>query len=262
MRALLAAVVALRFAGVWLVALQVLLATDPPVTPPLLARQFALFVAVPFLAEWVLRRPFRAEFSTQAGTWVVRGARRQIEVPWAAIAGVSPWRIPLPAPGWTVFLRSGKRLRERLEGLPRHWIEPWCKGLAPGEQRRAAFALARCGMAPWRWYDYAFKFAGFALLPALLAFHLHQHIAYGGFWGEYYLRGPLAYLRTWVIYYGTVLAYLLLYAGMLRSVTELLAWVLTVTTGRAERWRQAAERLCRLAYYAGVPSFLALRLIG
>ncbi len=251
-----------RFAGVWLVSLHVLLATDPPVTPPLLARQFAVFVALPFVVEWLLRRRFQVRIEASQEGLVLRFARREVQVPAAAIAGLEPWLVPLPACGCTLRLRSGRRLRERLEspdeGLTRRWLVP---ELSPLRARALAFALARSRLSSWRWHHYLGKFAAFALGPALVAFSLHQNIAYGGFWGEYFLRGPLAYLRTWLEYYLTVVAYLILYAGLWRSVVEAVAYVATLASLPAAVCRQIAERCCQLAYYGGVPVLLALRLL-
>ena len=56
------------------------------------------------------------------------------------------------------------------------------------DRRLGARATRRCS-PPWRWHHLLWKFVGFALAPAAVLFNAHQHIAYGGTLGQYYLEG-------------------------------------------------------------------------
>src|SRR5439155_1664298 len=96
-------------------------------------------------------------------------------------------------------VRLSTRLAHRRRGALRGEPTPFL--LAPAETggleaARAAirdpvvvYAHARARGAPRRWHHLLGRFAGFALLPTAVLFNAHQHIAYGGLVGEYYLLG-------------------------------------------------------------------------
>jgi apolipoprotein N-acyltransferase len=97
----------------------------------------------------------------------------------------------------------------------------------------------------------------FALVPALPVFRLHQWIAYGGTFGEYYAYGLRPYAIAFAIYWGTAVIYLVLWAALLRVLLEPLvvaaAWL---APARALGVRRAVETVDRVLYYGGVPLFL------
>jgi apolipoprotein N-acyltransferase len=131
----------------------------------------------------------------------------------------------------------------------------------------AAGALATWARArsPWRrrWSDRLAKFPLFALGPAAVLFYTHQHIAYGGLFGEWYLLGPAAWLRTLALHWATMTIYLGLYAAVLRAVAEAAALLAArVAPPRAAGVRRAVERACQVAYFGGVPLLLALRFLA
>ena len=112
----------------------------------------------------------------------------------------------------------------------------------------------------WRWYHLVGKFVAFALLPASVLFYTHQHIAYGGTFGQYYLEGLGPYVATLVTYWVTVAIYLVLYAGVWRGLGEGVALVAArVAPSRAARVRRAVEVTCRVLYYGGAPLLLVAR---
>lgn len=119
------------------------------------------------------------------------------------------------------------------------------------------------GAEPRRWFDRALvKFVLFPLLPALAAFRLHQHIAYGGTFGEYYTYGLTAYLSGLLIWWVSWSIGLMLLAAALRIVIEtgtVLALQLRPT--RAMQVRRSLEWLGRLTFYLGVPAWLGLRIL-
>jgi apolipoprotein N-acyltransferase len=245
-----------------------LLAADPPMSPGALLELFAVQIALPLAASGAAWRACRADVAVADGRLVVERAHRRIEVPLASIARLEPWRVPLPAPGFAVRLRSGRRLPEAIAAAdPGPLLHALAAAGVPGAARAAAGTLAvwASARAPWRrrWRDRLAKFPLFALGPAGVLFYTHQHIAYGGFFGEWRLLGPAAWLRTLALHWGATTVLLLLYAAALRALLEALAIAAArVAPPRAAGVRRAIERAGQAAYFAGVPALLALRYLA
>lgn len=245
-----------------------LLANDPPVTPPVLVQAFALYVALPAYAASRIAHHFAAEVSVRVPDLIVERRGQRVEIPLASIERVRAWRLPLPTPGFTIDLRSGRRLpfaialrdsspllraldllrvggaSEALEGTLADWMSARGELEPPSRARRL-----------W-------KFPGFALLPTALLFNVHQQISYGGLLGEYHLLGLGAWLRTFATYWAATTVYLLIWAACWRVLAELACYgIARVSPSRTEGARRAAERACGVAYYAGVPLLLLLRFL-
>ncbi|MBW8368097.1 MAG: apolipoprotein N-acyltransferase [Arenimonas sp.] len=230
-------------------------------------KTFALAVLLPALAAWAIGRAFAAKAHIEGGTWVLDQRRQRIEIPLAAITALKPWRLPLPRPGVDVHLAAGQR---------------WPRGLAVADPAALQQALAAAGSrAPVgrslgarlahlhaithrRWLDHPLvKFALFPLLPAAVAFRLHQMIAFGGPLGEYYTYGAEAWLTGGLIWWASWSLGLMLFAALLRVVVETLTTIalwLPLASDRAAAVRDALMWLARGAYYLGVPAWLLLRL--
>lgn len=160
-------------------------------------------------------------------------------------------------------LRSGRRFPYGLQTSdPVALIEAIAGGGAPDETREAAQGLAARYASsrpagPRRWYPPILKFVVFALVPALPLFRLHQWVAYGGTFGEYYTYGLRAYLLGFAVYWSTCAIYLVSYAAVLRAGVELAVFATAwAAPGRVAAVRRAAEIVQRLAYYSGVSVFL------
>jgi hypothetical protein len=265
-RFLAATLIALGGASLPAILALVVLANDPPVTPPVLFRLLAFFAVAPALAGGLILRAVAADVEVREADLVVRRRDLVLEIPRASIARVAAWRLPLPDPGVTLWMRSGRRLSHGLAAA-----DPTPLLLALGddgiETARAAaahptvvYARARAALPPWRWWHYAVKYPLLALGPAAVLFYTHQSIAFGGPFGEYYLVGLGPYLRDAAVHWATVIAYLVLYASVWRWAAEIVAWLAAaVAPSRAARVRRAVEGTCRVAYYAGVPLLLVLR---
>src|SRR5213083_1097205 len=93
----------------------VVLASDPPVTPPMLVRAVVVFALLPGLAARLVARAFVASLSVDDDALVIRRRDLRLEVPYRAVARLAPWAVPLPGPGLSVCLRSGRRLRQGLQ---------------------------------------------------------------------------------------------------------------------------------------------------
>jgi hypothetical protein len=259
--------VALSGASLPAILVLVVVATDPPVTPPLLVRLLLVLAAVPAGLGWLIGRACAGDVEIQPGALLLRRRHLRIEVPPSAIAGVEPWRIPLPGPGLSLRMQSGRRL-----GLGIETRNPLPLLMALSEETGVPCARLAAAHAVVRWADakakiplrrphWLFaKFVAFALLPAAVLFNAHQHISYGGTFGQYYLEGPIAYLRTLAVYWGTTAIYLVLYAGVWRGLGEALALISAYAApSSVTRVRRVVELACRTLYYAGVPVLLYLR---
>jgi hypothetical protein len=284
-RSVAAALVTLSRASLPFTLAVVVLANDPPITPPVLVRMLVILALVPGVAAWLIGHAFMADVEVRNSLHgehigeperpgggpelVVRWRDLRMEIPCAAIERVLPWTVPLPGPGFSLRMRSGRRLRYSLQ------IEdptPLLSALADAggvvaaraaaRHPTAVYAHTRRSVAPRRWYHLAGKYIVFALVPAAVLFNAHQHIAYGGPLGEYHLLGLKAYLRTFGIYWGTLAIYLVLYASVWRGLAEgvslATAWL---APAHAARVRRAAEIACGVFYYGGVPVLLALRFL-
>src|SRR5262245_24270921 len=245
----------------------VALATDPPIDLPLLLQLLVILVALPALLAHAMRRP--ADLELGADALVLRRPDLVVDIPYRAMARLAPWALPLPGPGLTVWLRSGARLPYAIEIDD---LVLLLTRLAPlvGDSAGAAlshpsvvYAHAAAANPRWRWYHYAWKFIGFSLAPAAVFFNAHQHIAYGGTLGEYYLYAAAAYAHTFALYWLTMAIYLVLYAGLWRVVADVIAWlVLLVSQAHAITARRVVERACQLLYYGGVPVLVATRFLS
>ena len=235
---------------------RVIVASDPPVSPPMLALALLILSVLPGLAAWLIGRAFAARLRLDtAGATLVRGGselRLTAGASAAARVGWLPWPEPAVAlrraGGWLPFVVAlrdpGPLLAALDDAAARHPV--------------AVYAAAR-GAAP-RWGYWVARYAVFPLLPAAVLFRAHQYIAYGGPFGQYYLLGLEPYLRSAAIHWSTTAAYLLLYASAWRGAAEVVAFATAWVAPRAARpVRRAAELVCSLAFWLGVPIVLALR---
>jgi hypothetical protein len=265
----------LRIAGGVLVALSgaslpaiLVLGMLSPVPVPLAAwvRALVAFAAAPAVLAVLIRRALTVDVEVHEAELVVHRRGLRLQIPATAIERIVPWTIPLPGPGFWLRMRSGRRLSYGLQAPDPSSILSALAATAAVEAAQRAmrhatlvYASAKHGGARWRWYHIMLKFVAFALLPAAVWFNLTQHVTFGGLFGQYYLEGLGAYLKTFAIHWGLVTVYLILYASVWRGLAEaaslLVAWL---SPGRAARVRWLAEGTCRLLYYVGVPVIVAL----
>ncbi len=231
-------------------------------------RLVAALVLAPEAAAWCLLQACTARLALDGGTLVL--ARRGGERLCCALASLRQaqgWRLPWPGPGldlltdegktWPLLLGRPHDLREALRaaGAPL---------AAPGEDSRAArYTLARQRLRRHRLARPAWKFLGLPLLLALPAFALHQHIAYGGFLGEYRSYGLAAYLGAFGLWWAAWAVGVLMASAAVRAGIETLAWLgLLWRPAGALSMRQGLESAGLALLYLGLPAWLALRLLG
>lgn len=242
-----------------LLLLAVALANDPPVTPPVLFEAVALWVAVPGVAAWLLQEGLRATLTVDGDGLAIVRRDLHVTVPHDAIAALHVWRLPLPGPGVSIDLRSGRRLRWGLQ------VDDPARLLAalgrPQATPLLAWASARAAArAGARWWHPIVKFPLFAMPWAALLFSVHQHIAYGGLFGQYLLLGARAWTATLLEHWAVVTIYLVLWASLLRLGIELVCLVaVAVAPERAAGGRRLAEIAGAIGYWGGVPALVALR---
>jgi apolipoprotein N-acyltransferase len=232
-------------------------------------RIFGGAVVAPLVAGSLLRRWFAGRASVGADALVLDVRRARIEIPIGSIAQVRVWRVPLPAAGVDLRLASGRRFELGL-GLadPRAFVERLRAAgseatfASPGDAARARWAAIRA-TTPQRWFDHAaFRYLAFPLLPALVAFRLHQVIAFGGPFGEWLTHGAGAWFAAMAIWWAAWALGLMLFAAALRIGIEVATGAaLAGGEGVAVAVRRLATRLARVAYFAGVPLLLVMRLL-
>jgi apolipoprotein N-acyltransferase len=232
-----------------------------------LYRTVVLFALLPAAGAWLVARALAATVDVTPGTVRVARLGLRVEIPASAVARVVPWSIPLPGPGFSFVLPSGRPLRP---GLQMRDPAPLLRALADTggiEPARAAlshatvvWAHARATAGRRRRHHLVAKFPLFALLPTAVLFNAHQHIAYGATFGEYYTYGLGPYLETLAIYWSVVTIYCVLWASLWRGLGEGFALLAArVAPSRAAGVRRAVEVTCRLLYFGGIPALVALR---
>ncbi len=118
-------------------------------------------------------------------------------------------------------------------------------------------------MRRW-WFDRPLvKFALLPLLPALLAFRLHQHIAYGGTFGEYQTYGLGAYLLALGLWWASWALGSLLFGTLLAVLVELATWfVAWINPGRTTAVHAGLQWCARVLYFVIAPAWLLARALG
>jgi len=230
--------------------------------PLRLLRTWLVASFAPALAAWLLERAFAATVTVERAVLAVLRRDQRIEVPCEAVARLEPWRVPIPGAGLGLVLGSGRRLAVELRVAdPVALVDAMvAAGAAPtlrDDLRSPAAVYGRTRGAPRRWWRLLLQFPVFALVPALPVFRLHQWIAFGGTFGEYYTYGLQAYLLAFAMQWWTFTIHLVLYATVLRTLAELVvlaaAWLAPARTAAA---RRVVERAYWFLYVAGVPAFL------
>jgi apolipoprotein N-acyltransferase len=232
--------------------------------------RFGYAVMMPSVAAWAIQRAFAARTRIEAGMLVLEQSAQRIEIPLHEIAQLRVWRLALPRSGVDLHLGSGRRWTHGIAlADPQALLQALLAAGSPAQwatqhdERRADYAANRAA-STHRWLDHALvKFGLFPLLPALPAFRLHQHIAFGGTFGEWYSYGPQAWFTGLGIWWVAWSIGLMLFAAGLRILIE--AAAIGTSLGwrsRARDTRRTLERLGRAIFYLGVPAWLVWRMLA
>jgi len=224
----------------------------------------ALFLA-PELAAWCVLRAFAARASIEADMLVLARGRQRLALPLQDIAGIEPWWLRLPGPGVWLRLTSGARWHHGL-ALADPLALARLLRLAPPPPLSFSARYAQLCLTSSRRSRLHRPLAKFLLLPlalAIPAFRLHQHIAYGSSFGEFYAYGPLLFLKGFALWWAAWAVGVLLSAALLRAAIEAgtLA-ALLLRPQKAGALRGWLEGLGLALLYLGLPAWLLLRLLA
>ena len=226
-------------------------------------RTFSALFLAPEAAAWCVLRAFAARASIEHGVFVLACGRQRLELALRDIAAVAPWRLPMPGPGASLRLTSGARWPYGLM-----LADPW--GLARALQvadddssRASLLARSQAAVRHGRLDHPLVKFALLPLVLAIPAFRLHQHIAFGSSFGEYYSFGLAAYLKAFALWWAAWAMGVVLVAAVLRAAIEAGTLLAVLVRPRAaievRRW---LERVGLALVYLGLPAWLLLRLLA
>ena len=230
-------------------------------------RLFASLFLAPEAACWCIVFLFSAKATIINGRLVLTAGSGSIELALADIAAVRLWRLPFPSHGVSLQLVGGERWRYGLA-----LANPAALATALGAAVGQPLSQRTWGRAVMQAYVHAgaairrsrldSPFARYLLLPlalAIPAFHLQQHIAYGGAFGEYYTYGLKAYLGAFGLWWAAWSIGVVLSEAVLRALIEaatLLAAL--VRPMRAVVIRQGLHRFGHVALFLGLPAWLVL----
>ena len=232
-------------------------------------RLFSAAFLAPEIAAWLLLRAYRTRLSIDDGSLILRRGRQRMKLALADIGSLDPWYLPVPGRGLSVRLTAGLRWHyEIATEQVGQLISALTKARAatgldafqrPTPSTALAYTQVRLSSARSRFDHPVAKFAVLPLAAGLTAFQLHQHIAYGGTFGEYYTFGLQAYLVTLALWCGGWFIGIVLAAATLRALIEagtLLA--LLLQPERAVAIRGALERAACATLFVGLPGWFAL----
>lgn len=229
---------------------------------------FAATVVAPAAAAWAISRAFATRLRVEPDRLLLESSTERVEIPRDAVLELRPWRWPVPGSGVDLALAGEGRARSLLFARPRALREALLTtgvGLPVWDDRaNAAARLAELrGPTSVNRLDHPLlKFVLVPLLISLPAFRLHQHIAFGGTFGEAYAYGWSAWFTGLAIWWAAWAIGMVLFAAALRVVIEvatLLAWRARPTD--APVLRQTLEWLARVLFYLGVPAWMLWRIL-
>jgi apolipoprotein N-acyltransferase len=238
----------------------------------------AVFLAPEALA-WCLLQAFGARAHIADGVLHLARGAQHLHIALRDVAAVEPWHIPVPSAGLWLRLATGPRWGYGIASTQWRALVGTLSGTlanagvahtarpAPGwrarlQARTHAHLQARVAVPRAR---LARPLLGCVVLPlvlALVAFRLHQNIAFGSPLGEYYAAGWQAYLRTFGIWWAAWTMGVTLYAAALRAAMEAAALLVAlVHPAQATPARRVLERLGLAALYIGLPVWFVMRLL-
>lgn len=222
-------------------------------------RTFAWLVLLPEAMAWLIRRLHVARLvqASDGLSLIKRGQTFRL-----VGSALQPWALPLPDEGATVEVEGvGKRAIAGVD--PGTLVRAMQARLGDDPRSLCALLMARArGLARRPWLDHPLiKFGLFPLLPALIAFRLHQVITFGGLFGEALNYGWGAWFTALGIWWVRWIVAMVLWAGALRLLMEAICLLFARSSpARAVAIRAGLETAARALYYLGVPLWLAWRI--
>ncbi len=212
-------------AGLAWIGLRMLLISGLQVNSLAQIQQFAALVLAPALAAWALRRAFSARVWLREGWLILQSAGRRVELPVSSTLTLRVWQLPLPMPGLQLSTDVGHSF-----GVASAHTATLVQAMRALNARASTDETHPTLLQAWAeqrlrshqpWLDAPLiKFGLFPLLPALIAFHLHQVIAFGGPFGEWLTFGFSAWLSGLLLWWASWVLGLSLFAAALRVMVE------------------------------------------
>lgn len=226
-------------------------------------RFFAATVLAPEALAWCLLICWSMRAALENGVLVLTRRGRRFQLTLSEVARVEPWLLTLPGTGASLRLTSGKRWKFDLSlGNPDALVQ--IVKAANGTQAEpgppsAAEMFARVRLSVQRGHlgNPLVKVVLLSLVLAIPAFLLHQNIAYGSAFGEYYTFGLRPYLLGFALWWAAWAISVSFGAAALRGAIEAgtLAGVL-MQPAQATEIRRWLERLGLLLLYLGWPAWM------
>lgn len=219
-------------------------------------------VLLPEAAAACLLAAYRSRVSIEQGALVFQRGGQRLELPVRQLAAWQRWRLPMPGPGATLQLTSGRPWRYGLMIRPTAALARAVAAAGgPAAPPLSAYQRAREAVGPGLLGNPLMKFAVLPLLLAVPAFHLHQRIAYGSAVGEYLSFGAQAYGLAFLLWWASWVIGVLVVAALLRVGVEVWALLGSVLApAQAEPQRRGLERAASGLLYLGLPAWLLLRI--
>ena len=243
--------------------------TGSKTAPPLaVAFGIAVFSGGPLLLALLLGKTHRGKAEVGPTRLALTLRRERFEIPFDSIQDVRPLRLPLPGPGFRLVLGSNRSFQRRLvlrdpAGLLAALGEKLPAALPALEHPAIRFAEARRTRGRRRWPYFVVKYGIVPLTLAIILFRLHQYIVYGGAFGQYHLFGLGPYVSAFLLRWVGVLGALVVYAGLVRLLLEVLTLGVTyLLPRRAAGLRRAAEILADVAYFVLIPGYVLSHLLA
>ena len=231
-------------------------------------RMFAGLILAPAIAAWCITRAFKADLKIENGMLLISQTHRRIEMPVKEIVTVKWWKFPLPMTGVNLQLASGKLWSHGIamanpSALIKALLDAGATPTLADSQKgfMSAYTHVRASVIRWRMDHLALKYILYPLVPALPAFRLHQHIAFGGTFGEYYTYGLQAYVLALLIWWASWAIGMALFGALLRVIIET-GTLLSIVLRResAADVRNWLEMIARLLFFIGVPVWLLINI--
>ncbi len=234
--------------------------------------QLRLFVGwflVPEAIAVSLLLAFKARASLENGMLVFKRSGVHMALAIRDITSITCWKLSLPGPGLALHTSNGSRWRYGVATQrPDAWLAALKAAGAPIDDAPINTWVARYRLAqqaiPEGWLGHAgTKFGLFPLVLALPAFRLHQYIAYGGTFGEFYTFGLQAYLTTFLLWWAAWAIGVVLCAAALRAAIEVATvGAVVLVPQHAATVRLWLERVGLAMLYVGLPAWLMSKALG
>lgn len=224
-------------------------------------RMFGALFLVPEALAWCVLFVYAAKAAIEGPSLVLTRGRDRMAFALSEIAAVRMWRIPLPCAGLSLRLADGSRYRLALSDPGRLTAALDAAG-GPSVTARTVmqtYAQAALAIRRSRLDHPLVKYLLLPLALAIPAFHLHQHIAYGGAFGEYHSFGLKAYLSAFALWWAAWTIGVVLCEALLRAAIG--AGTLAAAVfgpARTPAVRRELERAGHAALFLGLPAWLCV----